>query len=85
MDLEQPIVQIVTDVSLYCDLLGASRRLGHRRTSRELLAELLCDLLVVQSMSLQTRHDRDELALIPLDTLDLDLGRRLALRVTGLC
>jgi hypothetical protein len=35
-------------------------------------------------MGLETRHDCDIFALIPLDTLDLDLGRSLAFSVAGL-
>lgn len=84
VDLEEPIMQVITDITLDGDLLNARRRAGHRGTRSKFLAQVLCDLLVLQSEDLQADHDRHVLALVPLDTFDLNLGSGLALAIACL-
>lgn len=66
------------------DFLGAGRGLGHGGARRELLAQFLGHLFILQAVHLQPDDHGDVLALVPLDTLDLDLGGGFALGIAGL-
>jgi hypothetical protein len=81
VDLKEPFTQVVTDITLDGDFLNTCRRASHRRTCSKLLAQVLCNLLVLQSEDLQSNHDRHKLALVPLNAFDQDLGGGLPLAI----
>jgi translation initiation factor 1 (eIF-1/SUI1) len=62
VDLKEPFTQVVTDITLDGDFLNTCRRASHRRTCSKLLAQVLCNLLVLQPEDLQSSVSAQERA-----------------------
>lgn len=72
--LHHIIIYVVAQVPLHGNLLASAGHLGHTTARSELLAEVLGDLLDVQSKGFQSLHSRHVFALIALDAFDEHFG-----------
>jgi hypothetical protein len=53
VSLRQPVVHIIADISLYCNLLAPASSFRNTASCRELLTQLLGNLLQIQAMLFQ--------------------------------
>jgi hypothetical protein len=74
--LHQKLQNILTQISLHRNLLATPRDLGHTRPCSKFLAEILRHLFDVEAKSFEALYGGHVLALVALDALDQDFGRR---------